>query len=387
MNNPLYIIPLNQRRKRIPKPLQNLNFTPFNDDFGILTKDIISKDDLRPIMQGNYFDKENKAIVGTDAHKLYHLPMTKESEKFNGVYYRIQDMAKNYNSFSVVDKPTFNNYLKDYGEIEGKFPNYEAVTPALDSGRIIKNIDVQKLWYISTICATGKFITEKQQKEFNISKEDYNKSKIATFKDYYLPVLNAYTNKMEFLVKDRFGEIKILSFNAKFVAQICKFMLQMGVYTCDFEYTEKNRATLFRFGDKKYLLLMPVMNDLPEIIENLEFYNESEIGISDVAYYMNENKVISKDKLFDIDEELGFKAIKRVSNSKPKTITKTTSKSKPKTITKTVIKSKEINTGKSKKEIIQQAIDELEQLAKSLGDKNYRLKERQTYKNLIKLMG
>jgi len=55
------------------------------DDILQLLKGVVGDDDLRPAMQGVYFDSKNKAAVATDAHKLVFIPdkSIKKSEIIN----------------------------------------------------------------------------------------------------------------------------------------------------------------------------------------------------------------------------------------------------------------------------------------------------------------
>jgi GNAT superfamily N-acetyltransferase len=74
------------------------------DDILQLLKGVVGDDDLRPAMQGVYFDAENKAAVATDAHKLVFIPdnSIKKSEIINPA---------------------------DGNIIDGKFPNWKMIIP------------------------------------------------------------------------------------------------------------------------------------------------------------------------------------------------------------------------------------------------------------------
>ena len=73
--NHIKLIPTFQRKKSIPKQLKDLELFPLKEQFSKLTMPIISDDDFRPNMMGNFFDMESKKIVSTDAHKLTAINM------------------------------------------------------------------------------------------------------------------------------------------------------------------------------------------------------------------------------------------------------------------------------------------------------------------------
>ena len=75
-------IPKFQRKKAIPKQLKDLELLPLNEQFSKLTMPMVSDDDFRPVMTGNFFDMESKKIVSTDAHKLTAINMPKDTFNF-----------------------------------------------------------------------------------------------------------------------------------------------------------------------------------------------------------------------------------------------------------------------------------------------------------------
>jgi len=325
-------IPFYQRNKRIPKILPNLKFAPLNEEFGKLTTNMISKDDLRPVMTGNYFNKEEKQIVGTDAHKLYLLKMNKKSEKFDGIYPTKQMLQKWYKN-TVDAGATFDLYLNrlistDKLKIEGKYPNYEAVIPNYRDNTNIY-IDYQKLYWFATVMTKAKVLlnnseikTETTLDKLSVEeKESYQKGLIKVYKDSYINVINPYTNFIVLQIKEN-DEIVYFGVNALMLHQILKFALQYNNITDGWlSFYAKNRAILFSLDKgintntvpsfEELLLLMPVMLPNQELQINPDFFPDLKI-----IYDLDNNTIISKgldqanDKIYEINEDLGFKPIK-----------------------------------------------------------------------------
>ena len=109
-------IPKFQRKKAIPKQLKDLELLPLNEQFSKLTMPILSDDDFRPVMTGNFFDMENKKIVSTDAHSLTLINMPNETynfikEKYSKeldkeprglIFHTLSQLQKDYNSLMKV---------------------------------------------------------------------------------------------------------------------------------------------------------------------------------------------------------------------------------------------------------------------------------------------
>ena len=149
MNNILKI-PAFQRKKAIPKQLKDLELLPLNEEFSKLTMPIVSDDDLRPVMMGNYFDLEKRKIASTDAHKLIAINMPNETFNYISnnykeelqkepkglIFHTISQLQKDYNDLvklayknNSTDFQSFNEFVKFRAIQDGRYPNYEAVTP------------------------------------------------------------------------------------------------------------------------------------------------------------------------------------------------------------------------------------------------------------------
>ena len=114
--NHIKLIPTFQRKKSIPKQLKDLELIPLNEQFSKLTMPIISDDDFRPNMMGNFFDMESKKIVSTDAHKLTAINMPNETfdfiaQKYNKelnenpkglIFHTLSQLQKDYNSMVKI---------------------------------------------------------------------------------------------------------------------------------------------------------------------------------------------------------------------------------------------------------------------------------------------
>ena len=177
--NAIEKIPFYQRRKNVPPQLKMLALMPFNGSFGKLTQPIISKDDLRPAMMGNYFDKEKESIVGTDAHKLYHLPMDEISKDYEGIYKTLQELEKEYKNSLLTATFTFEEYIKKFGIIDARYPQWDAIVP-YDSPTKVYDVDVQKLWWFSTVLSKGLYLPNDPS---IYKEEEYNSKKIG-YKEY-----------------------------------------------------------------------------------------------------------------------------------------------------------------------------------------------------------
>jgi hypothetical protein len=177
--NHIYTIPAFQRKKTIPKQLKDLQLLPLNEDFSKLTMPILSEDDLRPVMMGNFFDVENKKIVSTDAHKLtainmpiqtynyikqtYAKELNKELDEADGlIFHTLGQMQKDYNYLVKRNNVniSFDEFLEQRAIEDGRYPNYEAVIPKEFRWDYFKNKDDNELkYYINSIVL--KFFREK----------------------------------------------------------------------------------------------------------------------------------------------------------------------------------------------------------------------------------
>ena len=313
--NEILKIPFYQRRKNVPSPLKGLQLTPLNESFGKLTNPMVGTDSLRPIMGGNYFEPQTNSIVGTDAHKLYRLEMGSASKKFDGVYYTLQTLQKNYNAFDkrlVGGGMPFNEFIEKFGKIDGTFPKWEAVVHTEHKAKV-KGVDVQKLWWFSTVLSKATFIEKEKYEQSGVDVNEYNQSKIMYLSDSYKKFLDKNTNQVVLTYKED-GEQKQIGFNSKFLSATTKFMLQLGQYFCISFLRNNNEAMLLGFEEEikptssNYCLLMPTK------LEQKEWREEK--GLQ-VIYDLDNNTLVSNGKEYEITQELGFKA-KKV--SAPKTV-------------------------------------------------------------------
>lgn len=311
--NAIEKIPFYQRRKNVPPQLKMLSLMPFNGSFGKLTQPIIGKDDLRPSMMGNFFDLKNSSIVGTDAHKLYHFPMSEISKDYDGVYKTLQELEKEYKNLLFEDKPTFEEYIKKYGIIDAIFPQWDAIVP-YDTPTKVYDVDVQKLWWYSTVISKGLYLPN----EPSIYKEEEYNSKKIGYKEYDKFVGD--DKKMICLLKDYEGNYRRAGFNADFVSKITKFLLQLGHSKCTIHYTSFNKPFVFHFADTKtyfdrykssYILLMPLMLDVySDFVRDITIDHTDSTMNENIAYNLSTNQIISNGEAYVIDESIGFKLSK-----------------------------------------------------------------------------
>jgi hypothetical protein len=311
--NAIEKIPFYQRKKNVPPQLKGLELTPFNEAFGKLTKPIISKDGLRPAMMGNFFDLKNSSIVGTDAQKLYHLPMDGVSKNYDGVYLTIQDLEKEYKKIWFEDKPPFEEWIKKYGIKDEKYPNWEAVVPT-EADTIIENVDIQKLWWYSTILSKAKYLQPDILKEKSVGLDLYHSSKLnyLEYEDFVRE-----DNKMMIVYRDDENKIRGKGYNCAFVSAVCKFILQQGVDSCKIRFNDNtfNKTMIFDYDNNysvlgsKYVLLMPLMIDDGnyKYISDLSKSIKDSTMNEDIAYNLMDNTINSEGAKYEIDARLGFK--------------------------------------------------------------------------------
>jgi hypothetical protein len=312
--NAIEKIPFYQRKKNVPPQLKGLELTPFNEAFGKLTKPIIGKDTRRPAMMGNFFDREKDSIVGTDAHKLYHIPMNEASKNYNGVYNTIQDLEKEYKGIWFSDKPSFQEWIEQRGKRDEKYPNWEAVVPT-EANIIIENVDVQKLWWYSTILSKAKYLQPDILKQKSVGLDLYHSSKLnyLEYEDFVRE-----DNKMMLVYRNDENKIIGKAYNCAFVSAVCKFILQQGVDTCKIRFNDNsfNKAMIVDYDSNysvlgsKYVLLMPIMTDNDSYYNNISDLSKSiqdSTMNEDIAYNLMDNTINSEGAKYEIDARLGFK--------------------------------------------------------------------------------
>ena len=213
MNN-IFKIPAFQRRKAIPKQLKDLELLPLNEQFSKLTMPILSVDDLRPAITGNFFDMENKKIASTDAFKMTAINMPNETFNYISdnykeqlqkeprglIFHTLSQLQYDYNSLMKVatknssdDFQNFDEYVKDRAIEDARYPNYDAVIPKDFINEI--NVDYQKLYWYSKVLLDAKVIDDVTKINTSNANEYQNK-KIEYLKDSYVSFLgkSGYTN-------------------------------------------------------------------------------------------------------------------------------------------------------------------------------------------------
>ncbi|MEN0047858.1 MAG: hypothetical protein AAF806_12425, partial [Bacteroidota bacterium] len=219
----------------------------FNDDKSNyeLLKEIVSKDELRPAMNGVFYDKEDW-IVATDGHKL--LAIKHEHEKKYTVYY------------------------KNGQKIKGRsYPNWESVIP---------DIYKYKYTYTLTIDKLAKYL---EVASFFVGKTD---------------------NKVHFKFDPKRKQVYTL--NATLLKQILKVFKSMGMEQIEIHLSGllnfnaykslRNTGVIFTVVGKKpsndtFALLMPVVDD-----RNLLGVINDDFGYRLTSYYD-----FSKDAIIDPD--------------------------------------------------------------------------------------
>lgn len=192
-----------------PKKVSYLS-SPKDDGLIKLIEPYLSEDDLRPAMTHIFFDNKNKAIVGTDAHRLIALP--KQNDTFEGLYLPNSD----------------SKYT------ENRFPDYTVVISD-SKPAIVAKIDIEKLYCYVTAVQNGNYS-------------------------------NTATMQIRFLCG--FGSI---AFNSRFLLEALDTFIRLGyseVYMCMYsarkgaiflpteKYTNKPIDAL---GKEPIVLLMPLM--------------------------------------------------------------------------------------------------------------------------------
>ena len=146
-------------------------------------------DDLRPVMSAMYFqsDESTLIITATDAHKLYNkkyydyiengakieflLPNHKALRSFGGDNITI---GTNENNIIIVGE----GYVMAFTAVQGKYPNYKAVIPAINEDQYALEIDTApfrknlKIASIMTDSASKVVVIEKNEKEFTLTGEN-----------------------------------------------------------------------------------------------------------------------------------------------------------------------------------------------------------------------
>ena len=328
--NHITIIPKFQRKKSIPKQLKDLQLLPLNEQFSKLTMSIISDDDLRPAMTGNFFDVENKKIVSTDAHKLsainmpettynyikqkYAKELNKELDEANGlIFHTIKQLQKDYNY--LVNRNnisiSFDEFVEQRAIEDGRYPKYDAVIPKQFIAEI--NVDYQKLYWYAKVLLDAKVIDD--DNKINASNEnEYQNKKIEYLKDSYTSFL-PYTKQI-ILTYLSDGQIQYIGFNAEYICDILKFAMELnGKYFGKLGISSNSGAMVVELEDgldsrkDSIGLIMPVM-----LVNNPDYTIGQEEFDTNVAMYydLDTNTIVSDEVSYPIDESIGFVPVKGV---------------------------------------------------------------------------
>lgn len=174
-------------------------------------KDIVGKDELRPVMSGVYV-AEDGFLVGTDAHKLIKL----KTNEYSADKGKIIDLTKFIKS---------NGKILDF--IDGKYPNYEQVIPKdnLKEGGL-------------TTYAFYNLAKSAQEVKRLISNEIFN---------------------INIKLKTEEGETEVFAFSYLIMLEALTFAMANGWDFFTLEYSKPTRAVVLNFGDENIALVMPVM--------------------------------------------------------------------------------------------------------------------------------
>ena len=211
-------------------------------------KNIVSKDYLRTVLTGiNY---EGDFATGTDAHKLIHLEGKRIGQFEDGTYKLISKVEKEYEkTFNATI--SFEKHYKFTAIIEGKYPNYVAITP--------------------------KFYQFK--KTFDLS--FLNGIVSGMIKNKLTP---AVTKTIAFEFDTNEGKYHI-GFNSEFLSDVCESLMMSGQSIVDFYFNEPSKAVIILGQEKKfpkekeadkffkentYCILMPVMIGYNRYYDNKE---------------------------------------------------------------------------------------------------------------------
>ena len=327
--NHIKLIPTFQRKKSIPKQLKDLELRPLNEQFSKLTMPIISDDEMRPAMTGNFFDMESKKIVSTDAHKLTAINMPNENYNFikqtynkeldkepkGLIFHTLSQLQKDYNELLKIGVnentglQSFSEYAQRRIIEDGRYPNYDAVIPREFTNQI--NVDYQKLYWYVKVLLDAKVIDDKNK--LNSSNEtEYQNKKIEYLKDSYVSFINTSTRHiiLTYILDD--GTIQYIGFNAKFLCDILRFAMEYnGKYFGKVGISGNSRAMVIELENglnatnDSIGLIMPIMLSDNKTIGDIDLGNAVEM-----YYDLDTNQINSDGVNYPIDESIGFKGNK-----------------------------------------------------------------------------
>jgi hypothetical protein len=201
---------------KISYPKMEMAVSPLNPTVskskGILEdfKEIVSDDDLRPVMTGVYLSEDEYA-VGTDGHCLVK-DFVGKTEYYNKFKNKIVDLTK---------------YLKSKGEvlseIDGIYPKYDAVIPKNSDAKYKIQIDLYELY---NLCKSSAF---------------------------YLKLFDSNNVIQKLKIKD-----EIFGVNPIVCLSVVDYYLKKGSKKTTLYYHAPNKAIVMEFG-ASVGLVMPVM--------------------------------------------------------------------------------------------------------------------------------
>lgn len=225
----------------IPEGLDQVGSIELDDKFKI-AEQYVASDDMRPVMQCVYIDKEKEHIVSTDAHRLYfepidvsnlHQSILIHSNAFDFLQFGINSVRAD-GTWTKLS----NNGIDVYARGDGKYPQWQAVIPEHPNSFTVdkKQFEKQnKLALITANSTTNQLEISEGAKQIQSQDLDYNKT--------YSSDLNATVE----------GEPVRIGYNGKFMLEVLK--------NCDNDITvrtgEPNRAIII---NGKFLI-MPAMLD------------------------------------------------------------------------------------------------------------------------------
>lgn len=218
-------------------------------------------DDLRPVMSSIKFESRDKDLLltATDAHKLYHKEYKDYIEGDVTVDFLLpNDTAiKSVSGKNISIGTNDNNiiisgdsYTMAFIAVEGKYPNYEAVIPAINESQFV--LDINKESFIKNI-KIASIMTNKQSRLIAIEKSEEAFTIVGEDVDFQ--------KKSKSNIKGSSDRIMKVGYNGAFLSDI------LSIVTGDtfILHGEVNRAGVIRetVGEdekiEKTLLLMPVM--------------------------------------------------------------------------------------------------------------------------------
>jgi hypothetical protein len=133
---------------------------PYNTELQSVFENWLSKDGLRPVMQGIYFDEYG--ATGTDANSLLHLVGKKEGNWSYGIYKTDKQLNQDYKELlkdsgaNESDMP-FDVYSKHRRITDGKYPNYIAVSD-INNSEVFTSLDCQTMLDVCKTIADNRLV-------------------------------------------------------------------------------------------------------------------------------------------------------------------------------------------------------------------------------------